>query len=94
MVSAEAAKALKHDLKLMQEMVKKLPEIPDTGSGHDFDKAAQYDTERAQGTAMQQLHSFLREHVPDGPWGGLSKILTPEGDYLWLCADHAKKLAR
>ncbi len=94
MVSAEAAKALTHDLKMMQEVVNKLPEIGETGRGQDADKAAQHDPERAQGAALQQHYSFLRVHAPDGPWGGLSKVLTPEGDYLWLCPDHAEKLAR
>jgi hypothetical protein len=93
-LSDEAAKALKHDLKLMQELVKKLPGPPDTGSGRGFDKAARFDPERSGGTALQQLYRLLREHAPGGPWGDLSKVLTPEGEYLWLCADHAEKLAR
>jgi internalin A len=26
-------------------------------------------------------------------WGGLEKVLTPEGHYLWLCEYHAKEYA-
>ena len=90
----EAAKALKHDLKLMQELVKKLPDLRDTDPGRGFDKAARHDPEQSGGAALQQLHGFLREHAAVGPWGDLSNVLTPEGEYLWLCADHAKTLKR
>ena len=78
----------------MQELVKKLPDLRDTDPGRGFDKAARYEPGRSDDAALQQLHGFLREHAANGPWGDLSNVLTPEGEYLWLCADHAKKLKR
>ena len=93
-ISEEAGQALKNDLKLMQKLLKALPNIRDSGPGRDFDKAGRQDPERAGGAALQQIHSFLRAQAADGPWGDLSKTLTPEGDYLWLCPIHAKKLGR
>jgi internalin A len=26
-------------------------------------------------------------------WGGLEKVMTPEGHYLWLCEYHAEEYA-
>ena len=34
---------------------------------------------------------LLDEVDPKQNWGGLKKILTPEGHYLWLCSEHAKE---
>jgi internalin A len=28
---------------------------------------------------------------PKRHWGGLKKVLTPEGHWLWLCAENAKE---
>ncbi len=33
------------------------------------------------------------ETIPQQHWGGLKRILTPEGDYLWLCEKHAREYA-
>ncbi len=33
------------------------------------------------------LDKLDKQHI----WGGLKKILTPEGHYLWLCEDHTKE---
>lgn len=47
-------------------------------------------------TELHALRQILDEVEPD--WshhacGGLRKILTPEGHYLWLCDHHAQKYA-
>ena len=34
----------------------------------------------------------LLDEVDEGhEWGGLKKVLTPEGHYLWLCDGHAEE---
>ncbi len=42
------------------------------------------------GPALRALHGFLKEADPDRVWGGLRKTLTPDGNILWLCAEHRR----
>lgn len=52
------------------------------------------DPERAEGSALRALRKLLDEKDPQQHWGGLKKVLTPEGHYLWLCEHHARAYAR
>jgi hypothetical protein len=91
-VAGEYAEILKNDINLMTALVNKLPEIemtdpaelPDTGKG-------QPRADRVEGAALRTLHKLLMFLDPGQNWGNLSKVLTPEGDYLWLCEMHARK---
>jgi internalin A len=47
-------------------------------------------TEHLQGAALRALRQLLDEQDPQQEWGGLKKVLTPEGHYLWLCEYHAR----
>ena len=44
--------------------------------------------ERVEGASLRVLRSLLDKLDPPHAWGGLQKVLTPEGHYLWLCARH------
>jgi hypothetical protein len=44
--------------------------------------------------ALVALRQFLDEKDPEQRWGGLRKVLTPEGHYLWLCKYHAREYAQ
>ena len=44
-----------------------------------------------QGAALRALRHFLEEQDSQQHWGGLQKVLTPEGHYLWLCEYHARE---
>jgi hypothetical protein len=50
-----------------------------------------YAPEELQGAALRALRQLLDEKDPQQHWGGLKKVLTPEGHYLWLCDYHAKQ---
>ncbi|MDI3282150.1 COR domain-containing protein [Polyangium sp. 15x6] len=84
-------KMFANDIKLMQELVKKLPEIE--GEEDDSlslrDRHGEESLERASGATLRIVRSLLDELDPRKAWGGLRKILTPEGHYLWLCDKHA-----
>ncbi|MGH9840505.1 MAG: COR domain-containing protein [Blastocatellia bacterium] len=45
--------------------------------------------ERASGAALRELRHLLDEKDKRQIWGGLKRILTKEGHYLWLCRHHA-----
>jgi len=47
--------------------------------------------EHLQGAALRALRQLLEKEDPKQHWGGLKKILTPEGHYLWLCEHHARE---
>ncbi len=84
-------KLFKNDIELMKEMAAKLPDIKDAegmelaGTVGMGDVA---DPERAEGAALRALRQLLEEKDPQQHWGGLKKVLTPEGHYLWLCEHH------
>ena len=47
-----------------------------------------------RGALLCGLRTLLDELDPARDWGGLRKVLTPEGHYLWLCDHHAEEYAR
>jgi small GTP-binding protein len=83
----------KNDLELFKEVAAKLPEIKDSDdlelAGTVGGDITDPDPERAEGAALRALRVLLDEKDPQQHWGGLKKILTPEGHYLWLCDHHA-----
>ncbi|MEH1868818.1 MAG: COR domain-containing protein [Nostoc sp.] len=85
-------KLFKNNLELFKEVVAKLPEPKESKDLELADKIAKsedLDPERADGAALRALRQLLDEKDPQQHWGGLKKVLTPEGHYLWLCEHHA-----
>jgi len=52
------------------------------------------DPQRIGGAALRAVRELLDEKDPKHVWGGLEKVLTPEGHYLWLCKHHAEEYAK
>ena len=42
----------------------------------------------AEGAGLRELHSLLRELDPASGWGGLARVHTPQGEFLWVCKKH------
>ncbi|MFN6470366.1 MAG: COR domain-containing protein, partial [Nostoc sp. SerVER01] len=88
----EYEKVFKNDLEFTKELAAKLPELKESEDLDLADKIARgedLDPERADGAALRSLRQLLEEKDPQQHWGGLKKVLTPEGHYLWLCEHHA-----
>ncbi|MGJ3244491.1 MAG: COR domain-containing protein [Elainellaceae cyanobacterium] len=97
--AADLNEQVKTDVSLMNALVGKLPEI--TGSDRfalegsrpeqlrDADRYA-LDRDRLSGSGLRALREFLKNEDSQECWGGLKRVLTPEGDYLWLCEEHEK----
>lgn len=83
---------LKNDITLMNELAKKLPDF-DTNLDLDLTETTgnTSEAEHAEGAALRALRLLLEEKDPQQQWGGLKKVLTPEGHYLWLCDYHARE---
>jgi internalin A len=84
---------VKKDVELMKALIEKLPDI-DVRKGLDQDEANERWPNPTRGAALRELRTVLDLKDPTRKYGGLTKILTPEGDYLWLCDEHAKPYRR
>ena len=90
-MGAQYAKDLANQIKLTEELAKRLRErdylpadlLERTGGGAR--------AERFEGAELRVLRRRLDEVDPKQHWGGLKKVLTPEGHWLWLCEKHAKE---
>ncbi|MCP4257766.1 MAG: GTP-binding protein [Planctomycetes bacterium] len=90
-IGAAAAKKLAAQIKLMEELAKRLADrdymeaelLERTGAGGK--------AERLEGMELRALRKLLDEVDAKQEWGGLKKVLTPEGHYLWLCKEHAEE---
>ena len=82
----------KSDMELMKLLAEQLPAIEASEEGKlGGGMPNNYAPEELQGAALRALRQLLDEKDPQQHWGGLKKILTPEGHYLWLCDHHAKQ---
>lgn len=43
-----------------------------------------------EGAALRALHTYLRQADKTQHWCGLQKVVTNDGNILWLCAEHAR----
>jgi hypothetical protein len=91
-VSAAFGEEFKHQLKLMEELARILAkdkDLREAAFAEEIDRVGR--AEHAGGVALRTLRKLLDEVDPQQHWGGLKKVLTPEGHYLWLCEDHAEE---
>ncbi|NEO85545.1 MAG: GTPase [Spirulina sp. SIO3F2] len=82
------------DLKLTAALVNKLPKASFTDDDHSFidDRYPSASVHKISGSALRTLHQFLKQKDPQQVWGGLNRVVTPEGDVLWLCDTHKKEI--
>jgi GTPase SAR1 family protein len=80
------------NIKLMEEIVKKLPDgADDMGERLARDLASHGTPRQVGGADLRAVRQLLDEVDKPHAWGGLERVLTPEGHYLWLCAEHANR---
>ncbi|MCT7960563.1 leucine-rich repeat domain-containing protein [Laspinema sp. D1] len=92
-------KLLKQDMQFMQSLASELTELQNTDALNWWQKTAgvssrQFKPKQLKGSALRQVRPLLDEKDPHQHWGGLQKVLTPEGHYLWLCEHHARQYQR
>jgi len=76
------------------ELMKEIAELPDIKEANESALGKTADPEQIQGAALRTLRYLLDKKDPQQYWGGLKKVLTPEGHYLWLCEYHAREYSR
>ncbi|MCU0499058.1 MAG: GTPase [Anaerolineae bacterium] len=84
----EAAGDLASDIEMMEMILSTLEGIKLDGDAWIAEK---YQMTSASGATLRALRVLLEKHDPARHWGGLQRVITPEGDVLWLCAHHAKE---
>jgi hypothetical protein len=96
--AADYAKLIADDIKMMEELVKIMPDIVESSEmkiadhlGIESESKEDVFVEGAGLRAVRQLLEKLDEHQV---WGGLRRVLTPEDHYLWLCDYHAQEYRR
>ena len=83
----------KDNIKMMGQLTADLPESREErairldGGPEGDDRAF----ERASGAALRELRHLLDQKDRRQIWGGLKRMLTKEGHYLWLCRHHAEE---
>jgi hypothetical protein len=86
------AKEYEDQLKLMEELIEKLPENERSRDSELAESMGEHKhSEFTMGVSLRALRHLLDEIDAKQVWGGLRKIQTPEGDHLWLCEHHAKQ---
>lgn len=90
---------MKSDLELMAQLVDQLPEVDlrSESTALDSRQPGQADGPSARATneaGFRLLQNWLTEIDPAQRWGGLTRVTTPEGLALYLCADHAAPYSR
>ncbi|HET9171417.1 MAG TPA: leucine-rich repeat domain-containing protein [Actinospica sp.] len=87
---------MKADLEAMAKLVEELPELQTRGENPALDpRQPEGPAARATNEAgFRLLENWLIRIDPDRDWGGLTRVTTPEGLALYLCADHAAPYSR
>jgi internalin A len=87
---------MKRDIHFMEILATELPKLQGTDDlellkNAGIDPHPHFDAKHLQGAALRVLRQLLEEKDPHQHWGGLTKVLTPEGHYLWLCDHHLQQ---
>lgn len=89
---ATGIEQIQKQIALMEEISNQIPHlgklntlseaVPDPHLHHD---------QRVTGAALRTLHQFLLQADPSRNWGGLSEVVTLDGNILWLCEKHRQE---
>ena len=95
MTQEEYIELAKYDIVFNSRLLKIIDDIDapsESELSEGLDEAI--DAEWAYVAALVALRQFLDGKDPEQRLGGLRKVLTPEGHYLWLCNYHAREYAQ
>jgi internalin A len=85
--NAATAKQFEAEIALMEQMVASLPDLGDDEHPRSF-ADSQGRTQEAEGAALRALRNLLKALDPAEHWADLRRTPTPDGNILWLCAEH------
>ncbi|HET6327663.1 MAG TPA: COR domain-containing protein [Planctomycetaceae bacterium] len=88
-VTESVQNELKKRVDVMDNIARALQDMPkgkNVEIGHGGNRLSE-----AEGAALREMRELLRTLDPNSRWGGLTRVLTASGDYLWVCEDHYKE---
>src|SRR5262249_8866597 len=79
------------EIDLLEKIAEDLPDIVGSDPNNlEYKHAHAGREETTIGPALRALFSFLKEKDKAQFWGGLRRVVTPDGNILWLCEKHAR----
>lgn len=90
-IDGVSIKNLGAQINLLETIVKDLADLDLPGTRAEMERSSRVDQEQVTGSALRVLHVFLDRVDESHNWGGLDKVITPEGNILWLCMEHRKQ---
>jgi hypothetical protein len=90
--AAAGIEQIQRQISLMEEISNSIPKPGelDTLSGAALSPQP-YRDQDLTGAALRALHQFLIQADPSRTWGGLRKVVTQDGNILWLCEKHRQE---
>jgi len=83
-------KNVRLSIEIFKTTMELAPDLKEDVARQQFHKSAPLNiTFDAQGAALRALHAFLKEIDPNEHWCGLKRVITNDGNILWLCPEHA-----
>ena len=83
--------AFKYQFQFTKSLVAAIPEFGDRDSVRRIREEGEGSEGRLHGAELRALKSLLSKKDPEEDYGGLDKVVTPEGHHLWLCEYHANE---
>ena len=80
-------KSFDNEIDLLGKLNEELPEIGEGDSLLDEEFRV---ADEQVGSALRVLYNFLKDVDRSEHWAGLQKVITPDGNILWLCHQHAR----
>ena len=88
-INEETYKQLGKQIDLLEQIIEDIPQIAEHDPLSLEERHHPGGFEQNIGPALRVLHSFLKEADPHQYWDGLEKVVTEDGNILWLCQEHA-----
>jgi GTPase SAR1 family protein len=89
-LTEETYKQLDNQVQLLEKIIEDLPDMAEHDPISLAERHHAGGFEQNIGPALRVLHSFLKEVDPHQYWDGLQKVVTEDGNLLWLCEEHAR----
>jgi len=88
-LTEETYKQLDKQVQLLERIIEDIPDMAEYNPTSLAERHHPGGFEQNIGPALRVLHSFLKEVDPYQYWDGLQKVVTEDGNILWLCEEHA-----
>ena len=88
MLSGDQLQKAQSDLQLMSALLADIPKLADGESPNLSKRTPEEQLTHAQGQAMRALRTVIFQHDPAQAFGDLRRVLSPSGDFLWVCPEH------